>query len=466
MGRTGQRRGIVLASKSASRQSCAHLANDPKPRRMAVIYLAAWLPHLVWPCSGSPRVLLTVHPREPLVELGGSIQLACAMDCPNGKLQWLGLDTDLGNVVSNQTHSILTVANVTIPMAGTKRCSGQCRREHSLAKVDLRVYSFPDTLRLDSEPRRAVAGQPAHLNCSMSRVYPVDDVTLQWFRGAEPLDSSMQFEEEEEQLFVIQSILEVPEVTAGEDYKCSVTLQLGERRLEREAAISAHTPATDAGTFERVGSSRPATSPPPPTSSQTGSFAASTDGPSPLLPTGAATTTEAPMGTDGSSRTSPPAEKPTSEEQATSPRPTSTLPPTVQTSAKPAVSSQCPPPGDQTLDTMRPCQPEIILTPRQGKVGESFRITCFTKGCSAHVKIRWVEMPLAQTQYRLEEDTGWSALVVKRASVEHQGVYRCVTVARDPQMATLKVVVSRGEWAGPPCETQTQSEAEGASWAI
>uniref|UniRef100_A0A8D2KRX1 Intercellular adhesion molecule N-terminal domain-containing protein n=1 Tax=Varanus komodoensis TaxID=61221 RepID=A0A8D2KRX1_VARKO len=105
--------------------------------------LSAWkllLPYAFGGNSEGQRVLLTVHPREPLVELGGSIQLACAMDCPNGKLQWLGLDTDLGNVVSNQTHSILTVANVTIPMAGTKRCSGQCRREHSLAKVDLRVY--------------------------------------------------------------------------------------------------------------------------------------------------------------------------------------------------------------------------------------------------------------------------------------------------------------------------------------
>uniref|UniRef100_A0A8C5SWS6 Ig-like domain-containing protein n=1 Tax=Laticauda laticaudata TaxID=8630 RepID=A0A8C5SWS6_LATLA len=81
-----------------------------------------------------------IQPLKPLVERGGTIQLICSMDCPEAEVQWEGLDTDLGNIVSNHTQSILTLSNTTINMEGTKMCSGWCQETSYLATVELNVY--------------------------------------------------------------------------------------------------------------------------------------------------------------------------------------------------------------------------------------------------------------------------------------------------------------------------------------
>lgn len=62
------------------------------------------------------------------------------MDCPGGKVQWEGLDTDLGNVITSNTFSILTVTNAAVSTEGKKICTGQCQRKTFQKTVDLKVY--------------------------------------------------------------------------------------------------------------------------------------------------------------------------------------------------------------------------------------------------------------------------------------------------------------------------------------
>nr|XP_025042413.1 mucosal addressin cell adhesion molecule 1 isoform X2 [Pelodiscus sinensis] len=83
---------------------------------------------------------LTVLPQEPLVEVGGSIQLNCSLDCPNGKVQWKGLDTSLGNILSTPSYSLLSVTHATVAMGGTQTCTGHCQGSSFQKKVDLQVY--------------------------------------------------------------------------------------------------------------------------------------------------------------------------------------------------------------------------------------------------------------------------------------------------------------------------------------
>uniref|UniRef100_A0A8C0ILW6 Intercellular adhesion molecule N-terminal domain-containing protein n=1 Tax=Chelonoidis abingdonii TaxID=106734 RepID=A0A8C0ILW6_CHEAB len=82
---------------------------------------------------------LTVLPLEPLVQIGGSIQLNCSLDCPDGKPQWKGLDTNLGNIISTPTYSLLLITNAAVAMAGTKFCTGNCQGKSHQGSTNLQV---------------------------------------------------------------------------------------------------------------------------------------------------------------------------------------------------------------------------------------------------------------------------------------------------------------------------------------
>ncbi|XP_026510847.1 mucosal addressin cell adhesion molecule 1 [Terrapene carolina triunguis] len=92
---------------------------------------------LGWTCSGR----LTVLPQEPLVQIGGSIQLNCSLDCPDGTPQWKGLDTNLGNIISTPTYSLLLITNAAVAMEGTKFCVGNCQGKSHQGSTNLQVYS-------------------------------------------------------------------------------------------------------------------------------------------------------------------------------------------------------------------------------------------------------------------------------------------------------------------------------------
>uniref|UniRef100_K7F6L1 Mucosal vascular addressin cell adhesion molecule 1 n=1 Tax=Pelodiscus sinensis TaxID=13735 RepID=K7F6L1_PELSI len=188
---------------------------------------------------------LTVLPQEPLVEVGGSIQLNCSLDCPNGKVQWKGLDTSLGNILSTPSYSLLSVTHATVAMGGTQTCTGHCQGSSFQKKVDLQVYALPDTLQLETQPRALVAGE-----AGPSKVYPPSSLTLSWYQGDQRLHGTETEEEsDEEELFSYHSELEVPgeKVTEGSAFRCEVALLPpgAERPFQRRAPLrSSRSPPT------------------------------------------------------------------------------------------------------------------------------------------------------------------------------------------------------------------------------
>ncbi|KAM9112028.1 mucosal addressin cell adhesion molecule 1 [Pangshura tecta] len=191
---------------------------------------------LGWTCSGR----LTVLPPEPLVQIGGSIQLNCSLDCPDGKPQWKGLDTNLGNIISTPTYSLLLITNAAVAMEGTKFCVGNCQGKSHQGSTNLQVYSLPDTLQLETQPKELVAGQPAHLHCSIGKVYPPGSLTLSWYRGDQRLDSPDPDEAaDDEELFSYDSELEVPGevVMEGMEFRCEVKLLLPSGRTFQRARV-------------------------------------------------------------------------------------------------------------------------------------------------------------------------------------------------------------------------------------
>ncbi|XP_060551061.1 mucosal addressin cell adhesion molecule 1 [Pantherophis guttatus] len=437
---------------------------------MAMISLVFLFSLVCYGCS-LPTSKPAIQPRKPLVERGGTIQLICSMDCPDAEVQWEGLDTDLGNIISNHTQSILTLSNATINMEGTKLCSGQCQGTPSQAKVELNVYSFPDTLQLDSQPQTLTVGQPARLLCSMSHVYPHGVLTLSWFQGDEQLEASKEMEEEEmegseDQLFVYHSELELPRVAEDVTYKCKATLEVeGEVFVHERVAIAITGPkstqellsATESIALTPTSGRISQTS--APELFTTADWKSSVGTTTSLLDlvstkqtssgTSVATPTAAPtlesLTEDHNSITlvnnSAGSSYPTDEELTTKPIST-----TEGTTEKPTTKPVSTTNGFSTEGTTEKpkdlCRPTIVPVPAQGIMGGALRITCQTAKCSRDVQIQWVETPAAQSQYRLEEAEGRSTLMVESVSLEHQGVYRCVAIASPPRTATLRVVVS------------------------
>ncbi|XP_039175263.1 mucosal addressin cell adhesion molecule 1 isoform X2 [Crotalus tigris] len=548
-------------------------------------------------CSCSlPTSQPAIQPRKPLVERGGTLQLICSMDCPGAEVEWEGLDTDLGNIISDQEQSILTLSSATINMEGTKVCSGECQGVSSLAKVELKVYSFPDTLQLDSQPKTLTVGRPARLLCSISHIYPHGALTLSWFQGDEPLQASREMEEEEmeeeeDQLFVYRSELELPTVAEAVAYKCKATLKIDERNFAEEKIAMAiaspksmqellgasetivltptsgrtsqtsalellatadwksslgtttsllqllsteHTssgasvvtptaiptlepltedhnsitgvnnltgasdptdqelttkPLSTANSFSTGGTTEEPTTKPlsttsgfstegttektttKPLSTTSGfSTGGTTEEPTtkPLSTTSGFSTggtTEEPTtkalsmanGFSTGGTTEEPTTKPlstangfstggTTEEPTTKPLSTANGFSTGGTTEEPTTKPLSMANGFLTRGTTEKrkdaCRPMIVPVPAEGTTGSVLRITCQTSECHRGVQIQWVETPMAQSRYRLEEAEGQSTLMVENVSLEHQGLYRCVAIASPPRVASLRIVVS------------------------
>ncbi|XP_058028867.1 mucosal addressin cell adhesion molecule 1 isoform X1 [Ahaetulla prasina] len=484
---------------------------------MAMISFAFLLSLVCYGCS-LPTSKPAIRPLKPLVERGGTIQLICSMDCPGAEVQWEGLDIDLGDIISNHTQSVLTLSNATISTEGTKMCSGQCQGRPSQAKVELKVYSFPDTLQLDFQPKLLHVGQPARLLCSMSHVYPHGALTLTWFQGDEQLEASKETEEEEmgdseDQLFVYHSELELPRVAEDVTYKCKATLEVEEEVFVHERVAITITGPKSTQELLSVTKSIALT----PTSGRISQTSApellttanwkssagittsllglvsskhNSSGTSVVTPTAASTLkslTEGPNSiTVGNNSTSYPIGNPLAELGTTSPKfetwsrhharfhlqmslglglsakfrfvllvpfltdrelsakPLSTTEGATErpTTTKPVSTANGFLTEGATEKTKDPCRPTIVPVPAQGTLGGALRITCQTAKCSRDVQIQWVETPLAQSQYRLEEAEGRSTLMVERVSLEHQGVYRCIAIASPPRIATVRIVVS------------------------
>ncbi|XP_048353719.1 mucosal addressin cell adhesion molecule 1 [Sphaerodactylus townsendi] len=432
-------------------------------------------------------------PGEPLVEVGGSIHLHCSLDCPEGEVQWEGLDTDQGNIVSNHTSSTLTVTNATVRMGGTKICTGQCQGKSFQKTVELQVYSFPDTLQLDSQPTAPTARQPAQFFCVMSHVFPPDTFTLSWFQGDDRVQSLVEEDTEESELCTFSSQLETPMAAEHTTYRCEAELQIGQRLLRRSRTVTVRAQetassrtavtASDLGTLQphlaaTDGNSLEATtgSPPPfrstkrPTISRpVGTTTAAPTVESLTNPTAGTNPTTGSLSTAWipSGRTSTLSSKPLAGVPSTSGKVSAGLAnASLKTLANLGVTSKTLPATDGPLATELvsttkglltkstaaanghpsptpedPCRPVITHFPPQGTVGGTLRITCHAAECHKDIQVWWVETPVAQSQYHQEKTEGRSSLMVDSIGLEHQGVYQCVTMTSQPRMASTHVVI-------------------------
>ncbi|XP_059575623.1 mucosal addressin cell adhesion molecule 1 isoform X1 [Alligator mississippiensis] len=488
---------------------------DGRPQASTLCHAAKWDPFVTFGDSPGARSLpplsqgplrslppgplpstspaLTVLPREPLVELGGSIQLNCSLDCPNGKVEWKGLDTNLGNILSFPSHSVLQVTNAHVTTRGTKICLGLCQTIVQTS-VHLEVYSFPDTLQLDSEPKELVAGQPARLFCTMSKVYPPGGLILSWYRGDQKLETAEPEEDEDEdELLYYRAQLDVPaaDVTEGAEFRCQAELFLSQpqRHFQQDRAVAVPVAAVMKPSLELATTPEiPKTE--PPSAAETSSTArdpVSTAGPEiPSSPSGTLKL-ESPAPTENAATAlvataetltpgwTAPTEIPTAVLAVTSQPPgteaasldpadttrdsiTGTSPDLVSwspsTEPKDATGNS---PTPEPISTWRPkstthdpldspktkatCNLFIRPVPPKGITGKALNVVCYTE-CREEVTIQWVKTPLALSWYQEELSEGKSTLRIDRVAPEHQGDYQCVLLSARPQIARLHITVS------------------------
>ncbi|XP_039766227.1 mucosal addressin cell adhesion molecule 1, partial [Ornithorhynchus anatinus] len=223
-----------------------------------VVHAALPLPPGAPVHQGNP---VQVTPAQPIVPFNGTIQLNCSTTCPGAQVQWKGLDTSLGNVLTHPGLSILTISSATISMAGLKFCNVNCQGKVYQDKLNLLVYSFPDTLRVS--PQELVPGRSARMVCSMSKVSPIP--IFSWYRGDQKLEDLPQVHQNEEQieeeLFDVESSWEVAgeKVTEGPPFRCQVELRVNEEfSLQKVISVGLRT------TPRRPSSPAPTGSEPPP----------------------------------------------------------------------------------------------------------------------------------------------------------------------------------------------------------
>ncbi|XP_052657400.1 mucosal addressin cell adhesion molecule 1 [Harpia harpyja] len=419
---------------------------------------------LLWGCSGRPADKLVVTPREPVVRYGGSVQLNCSLACVGGTVQWKGLDTNLGSIASFPTHSILHVSSAVVAMAGTKICQGTCHGQHYQHAVNLKVYALPDTLQLETDPRTLEPGQPARLRCSARQVYPLMGLVLTWHWGDQVLEQpDFDVTETDEELFDIVSTLLVAgeEVGEGVEFKCKVTLSIGQETLTRVAsvAVSAGAVTEQPVAMATSTASRWAVVTMMRTPSTAGPVTTTALPPEPSVPTHDPTTALAttPREPDAETTLEPAAatEPPSTEGPAAgSPMAcpaTTTLPGSATTSplaeaqgtAVDGISWGSPSAEKGTgpsVGTVPACTLRIWSLPPNGTRGRALRIECHAQ-CTGNATVRWLRTPVALSQYREEAVGSSSTLQLDHTEPRHQGHYQCVLLGHRSQVVSLQLTV-------------------------
>ncbi|NXG90707.1 MADCA protein, partial [Stercorarius parasiticus] len=379
---------------------------------------------------GRPTDKLVVMPQQPVVRYGGSVQLNCSLACTGGTVQWKGLDTNLGSITSFPTHSILHVSSAVVAMAGTKVCQGTCHGQHYQQTVYLKVYALPDTLQLDTDPHALEPGQPTSLRCSAQQVYPHTGLVLTWYRGDQVLEGAdFDITETDEELFDIVSTLLVAgkDVVEGVEFRCEVTLSIGQETFTRVASVAASAravmeqpvamatstgrPWTAVATTESPSTARPVTTtvlPPEPKHPALRDLIAGS-------PTARLATTTLPS----SSTASPPAEA-----QGTA----------ADTSALVVKGTGL------SVGTMPACSLQIWSLPPNGTRGRALRIECHAR-CTGNATVRWLQTPVALSQYREEAAGSSSTLRLDHAEAQHQGHYQCILLGHRSQVVSLQLTV-------------------------
>ncbi|NXC09960.1 MADCA protein, partial [Orthonyx spaldingii] len=387
----------------------------------------------LWGCSGRPADWPVVTPREPLVPLGGSTELNCSLGCAGGKVEWKGLDTALGTISSFPTHSILHVRDATVATEGMKICLGSCHGQQYQKTVVLKVYALPDTLRLEAAPHILRPGHPAKLSCSALHLYPITGMTLTWYWGHRVvMDKDFHYEETDEELYDIVSTLSVngTEVAEGVEFRCELTLHVGQETFTRVASLVASAEAVREQPVAVVTSTgSPSTARPTATTAPP---------PGPSVPAHDATTARGPdTGTtlDVAAVTSPPSTE-HAVPQDLMPG-TTTLPGSGTTGTGPSVG------------TVPACSLQIWSLPPTGTRGRALRIECQAR-CAGNATVGWLRTPAALSQYREESVGSSSALWLDRAEPWHQGRYQCVLLGHRAQVVSLEVTVVDDSFSSSP----------------
>ncbi|NXM72523.1 MADCA protein, partial [Serilophus lunatus] len=394
----------------------------------------------LWGCSGLPADRLEVTPQKPIVPFGGSTELNCSLACAGGTVQWWGLDTALGNITSFPTHSILHISQATVATEGVKICQGICQGQQYQQTVELKVYALPDTLELEASPHALRPGHPASLHCSAARVHPVTGLALTWYRGHQALQNTdFDATETDEELYDIVSTLEVldTEVAEGVEFRCEVTLSVGQETFTRVASVVVSADGWRVFT------------------TAVGQLAAV------FTSTGSPTTTAAlPPGPSVSTRHPTTARQPDAgitpePAAATNPSSTGSSAPRDSVTGSPTSAAAATPPGPGTTGTGPPvgtvpaCSLQIWSLPPTGTRGRALRIECRAR-CTGNATVRWLRTPVALSQYREEAAGSSSALWLDRAEPWHQGHYQCTVLGRFAQVVSLELTVLDGSFSSSP----------------
>ncbi|NXO66359.1 MADCA protein, partial [Phainopepla nitens] len=391
-------------------------------------------------CPGRPADRLLVTPREPLVPFGGSTELNCSLACAGGKVEWRGLDITLGTISSFSTHSILHIRHATVATEGTKICQGSCHGQHYQKTVKLKVYALPETLRLEAAPHILRPGHPATLTCSAMHLYPIIGMSLTWYRGHQRVeDTDFDFEDADEELYNIVSTLSLKgtEVAEGVEFRCEVTLQVGQETFTQVASLVASTEGvTEQPAAMATSTASPSTARPVATTALP---------PGPSVPTGDPTTAQEPnTGTtlDLAAVTKPSSTEPSVPQELLAGSPTAP----VATTSLPGCDTAGTGPS---LGTMPACSLQIWSLPPTGTRGKALRIECRAQ-CSGNATVGWLRTPAALSQYRQESAGSSSALRLDRAEPWHQGRYQCVLLGHRARTVSLEVTVVDDSFSSTP----------------
>ncbi|NXQ16192.1 MADCA protein, partial [Peucedramus taeniatus] len=395
----------------------------------------------LWGCSGSPADRLLVTPRDPVVPFGGSTELNCSLACPGGKVEWRGLDTALGTISSFSTHSILHIRHANVATEGMKICQGSCHGQHYQKTVTLKVYALPDSLRLEAAPPILRPGHPANLTCWAMHLYPPTGLTLTWYRDHQLLESPDVDckDADEEELCHIVSTLSVqgPEVAEGVEFRCEVTLHVGQETFTRVASLVASAEAVMEPPVVVVTSTgSPSTARPVATTALP---------PGPSVPTGDPTTAREPnAGTtlDLAAVTNSPSRESSVPQDLKAGSPTAH----VATSTFPDSGTAATGPR---MGTMPACSLQIWSLPPTGTRGRALSIECRAR-CTGNATVGWLRTPAALSQYREESAGSSSALRLDRAEPWHQGRYQCVLLGHRAQVVSLEVMVVDDSFSSSP----------------
>ncbi|NWV72268.1 MADCA protein, partial [Malurus elegans] len=385
---------------------------------------------------GRPADRLVVTPQEPVVLFGGSTELNCSLACAGGKVEWRGLDTALGTISSFPTHSILHIRDATVVTEGMKICQGSCHGQHYQKTVALKVYALPDALRLEAAPHALRPGHPAKLRCSATHLYPITGVLLTWYRGQQALENTDFHEEEtDEELYDIVSTLSMTgaEVAEGVEFRCEVTLRVGQETFSRVASVVVSAEAVTEQPVAVVTSTEsPSTARP---------VATTAFSPGSSVPTRDATTAQkldTGITLDLAAITKPPSTGHAVPWHLITGNPT----------ARAATTTGTGP----SAGTVPACSLQIWSLPPTGTRGRALRIECRAQ-CTGNATVGWLRTPAALSQYQEESVGSSSALWLDRAEPWHQGRYLCVLLGHRAQMVSLEVVVEDDSFSSSPAIT-------------